>query len=344
LCAIPRSGRIAVIRSKTASEATRDHRVACVVGDGLSVFEFGVACEVFGPYDPPLTDGGWYRLQVCAERPGPVSTEMGFSIDAPHGLGPLDRADTVVVAPVEHAEAVGTDVLKAIRRAHRRGARIVSLCTGAFVLAEAGLLDGRRATTHWMEADELATRWPSVTVDPGVLYVDDGDVLTSAGAAASIDLCLYLVRQDWGSEVANALAKQLVVSPHRDGGQAQYIEAPVPKVADSDLLGASFEWMQQNLHRDIDIATLAGLSSMSARSFARTFRARTGTTPYQWVIRQRLLLAQQLLETTDLSVDVVATRSGFGSAINLRKHFQRGLHTTPQTYRRSFREQRQRAS
>lgn len=296
-----------------------------------------MACEVFGLPRPQLTGNGWYRFQVCAARPGKVTTQVGVPLEVAHGLGPLARADTVLVAPVEHPEQVEPEALRAIRRAHDRGARVVSLCTGAFILAIAGLLDGRRATTHWMYTDELVSGWPAVSVDPGVLYVVDDNVMTSAGSAASIDLCLHLVRQDWGTEVANALAKRLVVAPHRDGGQAQYIEMPVPETDNTDQFADTLCFIQQHLDEDLNVGTLASMTSMSPRNFARLFRARTGTTPYQWIIRQRLLLARRLLETTDLSVDVIASKSGFGSAITLRKQFQQGLRTTPHGYRRSFR-------
>ncbi len=230
-------------------------------------------------------------------------------------------------------------MIHAVRRAHRRGARIVSLCTGAFVLAEAGLLAGRRVTTHWAECGELARRHPDVVVDPDVLYVDDDDVLTSAGSAASIDLCLHVVRKDHGAEVATALARQLVVPPYRDGGQAQYIETPIPPTVETDLFADTIAWVQSNLDEPITVAELAERSAMSRRTFARRFLATTGTSPYQWLLRQRLQLAQRLLETTDLPVELVARRSGMVNAGNLRKHFSRAVLTTPQQYRRTFRHQ-----
>jgi len=276
-------------------------------------------------------------MQLCAARPGPVTVDPGLTLDVPHGLEPVARAQTVVVPPTSRPDDVDPAVLQALVRAHRRGARIMSLCTGAFVLAAAGLLDGRRATTHWMDADELVRRHPRVTVDPDVLYVDEGSVLTSAGVAASIDLCLYVVRQDWGSEAANSVAKRLVVAPHRDGGQAQYIEAPVPVVPDADPLGASMAWATAHLDHDVTVTVLARRAAVSPRTFARLFLARTGTTPYRWVTRQRVVLAQRLLESTDLPVEVVAARSGLGSGVNLRKHFQAVLRTTPLAYRRAFR-------
>jgi transcriptional regulator GlxA family with amidase domain len=232
-------------------------------------------------------------------------------------------------------------MLRAIRRAHARGARIISLCTGAAILAEAGLLDGRRATTHWAECEAMARRFPSVTLDPGVLYVDDGDILTSAGSAASIDLCLHVVRQDLGADVATRIARELVVPPYRDGGQAQYIETPLPPfadAADTDLFGETMAWVQAHVDEPVTVEDLAQRSAMSRRTFARRFAASTGTTPYQWLLQQRLQRAQRLLETTGLSVDAVAARSGFQNAGNLRKHFSTALRTTPHAYRRAFRE------
>jgi transcriptional regulator GlxA family with amidase domain len=212
----------------------------------------------------------------------------------------------------------------------------VSLCTGAFALAAAGLLDGRRATTHWTECGALARQHPRVTVDPGVLFVDEGDILTSAGSAASIDLCLHVVRQDYGTEIATQLARQLVVPPQREGGQAQYIDAPMPVLGHSSLFAGTVDWLQEHLDEPITVEDLATRAAMSPRTFARRFLASTGTTPYQWLIQQRIQLAQRLLETSDLPVDSVAEKSGFCTAANLRKHFSRAVHTSPQAYRRTF--------
>jgi len=232
---------------------------------------------------------------------------------------------------------VPAEVLQALRQAHERGARILSLCTGAFVLAAAGLLAGRRATTHWSECAELARQYPDVLVDPAVLYVDDGDIMTSAGSAASIDLCLHVVRQDYGAAVAARLARQLVVPPYRDGGQAQYIDAPLPAIDGADLFTDTLAWMQQHLDLPLTVDDLASRSAMSRRTFARRFCAATGTTPYQWLLRQRLQLAQRLLETSDMPVDSIALRAGFSTAANLRKHFGRRVRTSPQAYRHTFR-------
>lgn len=308
--------------------------VAVVVFDGVTLFELGVACDVFGASSP---GGAGYRLSVCSAGSASVTLEAGLRLAVPCGLERLRRADTVVVPPTDALERVPVAALDALTDAHRRGCRIVSLCTGAFVLAEAGLLDGRRATTHWTECEELASRYPGVSVDPGVLYVDEGDILTSAGSAASIDLCLHVVRCDYGSEAATRIARQLVVPPQRDGGQAQFIETPVPGTETSTLFADCMEWVQEHLDEALTVGELAARSAMSPRTFARRFVATTGTTPHQWLQRQRVTLAQRLLETSDVPVDVVARRSGFRTAGNLRKYFGRALHTSPQAYRRAFR-------
>jgi AraC family transcriptional regulator, transcriptional activator FtrA len=321
---------------KTANLAGA-HQVVLVAYDGLAMFEFGVAFDVFGADWSHDLGVPWYRFEVCAANPPTVTIEGGYQLHVPSGLSALDHADTVLVPPTESADQVPDEVLEALQRAHRRGARIVSLCTGAFVAAAAGLLSGRHATTHWSECAELARRYPDVKVDPAVLYVDGGDVMTSAGSAASIDLCLHLIRQDYGAEVAARLARQLVVPPYRDGGQAQYIDAPLPAVEGADLFTGTLAWMQANLDLPLTVDDLANRSAMSTRTFARRFSAATGTTPYQWLLRQRLQLAQRLLETSDMPVDSIAHKTGFVTAANLRKHFGRHVRTTPQAYRRTFR-------
>ena len=310
--------------------------MAIVVYDGVGMFELGVACDVFGTND--LADLGlpWYRLFVCSAGGAPVTADGGLRIHPPFGLERTRRVDTVVVLPTDRLDEVPAEVFDALRRAHARGCRIISLCTGAFVLAEAGLLEGRRATTHWTECDDLARNYTDVQVDPGVLYVDEGDILTSAGSAASIDLCLHVVRGDYGSEIATQLARQLVVPPQRDGGQAQYIDAPLPTLDSSSLFADTIAWVQGHLDEPLTVSDLAARSAMSPRTFARQFVAVTGTTPHQWLQRQRVHLAQRLLETTDLSVESVAVGSGFCTAGNLRKHFSRIMHTSPQAYRRTF--------
>jgi AraC family transcriptional regulator, transcriptional activator FtrA len=322
------------MQSKTATLATQSHVVAVLVYDGLAMFEFAAACETFGAR---IGDAApHYELLICSAAPS-VTTDLGLTLQVEHGLDVLGRADTLVVPPCDSEDAVTDEVLDAIRNAHERGVRILSLCTGAFLLAAAGLLDGRAATTHWSVCAELSRRYPSVQVDPDVLYVDGGDILTSAGSAASIDLSLYVIRQDHGAEVANQIARELVVPPFRDGGQAQYIQQPLPELGADDLFVATIAWMQANLDQPLSIIDLARRSAMSRRTFARRFAASTGSTPYQWLLRQRLQLAQQLLETSDLSIDSVAERSGFVNAGNLRKHFSRHVRTTPQAYRHTFR-------
>ena len=315
----------------------RVHRVATVVDRKVAMFEVAVPCEVFGIDRPELADP-WYSHVICTPEPGRIDTGQGAALDVRHGLEELARADTIVVVPPWLHDQPHSGLLDALRGAHRRGARIVSVCSGAFVLAAAGLLDGRRATTHWMHAEEMATRYPRVIVDPRVLYVADEDVMTSAGTAAGIDLCLHLVRLDHGAEVANAVARRMVVPPHRDGGQAQYVEAPVPASDGDDPIGSVLGWMLQHLDHDLAVEDLARRAAMSPRTFARRFRAATGTTPHQWILGQRVLLAQRLLETTDEPVERVASRSGFGSAAGLRAHFQRAVSASPLSYRRTFRQ------
>jgi transcriptional regulator GlxA family with amidase domain len=235
------------------------------------------------------------------------------------------------------ADEPSAELLEAVRTAHARGARILSFCSGAFLLARAGLLDGRRATTHWMFADQLAERFPSVEVEPDVLYVVDGNVMTSAGTAAAIDLCLHVVRSDHGADVANAVARRMVVPPHRDGGQAQFIQAPVPTLAEvDDPFRVTLDWALEHLDEPLTVEVLARRAAMSPRTFARRFVAITGTTPLQWLLRQRVLHAQRLLETTDQPIEWVASRCGFGTAAGMRIHFQRFVGTSPMAYRRTF--------
>ena len=317
----------------------KPHTVVAVVGDDIAPFELGVACEVFGIDRSYLADP-WYRWIVAAADPPPLRTGSGFTIDTPHGLEAVEDADTVIIpAWGSVKQPPADDVLDALRAASDRGARMLSVCSGAFVLAYAGLLDGKRCTTHWMYAEDLANRFPEAKVDADVLYVVDGDVMTSAGTAAGIDLCLHVVRLDHGAEVANALARRMVVPPHRDGGQAQYVEAPVPDTPEDDPLGDTLTWAVTHLDRDLPVETLARRAAMSPRTFARRFRAVTGTTPHQWLLRQRVLHAQRLLESTNEPVERIATRCGFGSAAALRAHFGRMVGTSPLAYRRTFAEE-----
>jgi AraC family transcriptional activator FtrA len=318
-------------------------RVAVLVQDGLSPFEFGVACEIFG-FDRSHLGVPWYEMVVAAPTAGPVMTQVGVSIHAPAGLEALRGAHTIIVPPVETTDpgegdgCAGADerTLEALRAAHRRGARVASLCTGAFVLARAGLLDGRRATTHWTSADRLAAEFPEIEVDPKVLYIDEGDILTSAGSAASIDLCLHIVRTDFGAQVANAVARTLVVQPHRDGGQAQFVDAPIPSHDGEDLLVRVLDWACEHLDESLTVQTLSARAAMSSRTFARRFKEVTGTTPHRWLTRQRVRLAQRLLETTEYTIDHIAGICGMGTAANLRLHFDAEVGVAPGAYRRTF--------
>ena len=312
------------------------HAVAVLVHDGVTAFELGVACDVFGSDGAMAAGRPWYRLFVCGVTSGPVSTDGPFQILPAHGLEQVRQAGTVIVLPAASPGQVPAELPAILRQAHARGSRIVSLCTGAFALGAAGLLDGRRVTTHWEDCAELARQYPLAAVDPGVLFTDEGDILTSAGSAASIDLCLHIVRTDYGTAVATQVARQLVVPPQRDGGQAQYIDAPMPELDGSGLFASTLEWLQGHLDEPVSIEDLAARCAMSPRTFARRFLASTGTTPYRWLLRQRVQLAQRLLETSDLPVGQVARASGFSTAANLRKHFGQTVRTSPQAYRRAF--------
>jgi AraC family transcriptional regulator, transcriptional activator FtrA len=312
--------------------------VAIVVYDGVALFELAAANDVFGTDITTASGQPLYQVLICGPEES-VMTEAGFRMEVPHTLDALDRAQTVVVLPTLFPDSVPAKVLDALRLARSRGQRLMSLCTGAAVLAAAGLLDGHTATTHWSECADLARRYPQVTVDPGVLYVDEGDLLTSAGSAASLDLCLHVLQRDYGTQVATRVARDLVIPLHRPGGQAQYIETPLPESGDKDdLFTDTLSWLQAHLDQEVTVADLAARAAMSTRTFARRFPASTGTTPLTWILRERVRLAQRLLETTDLPVDAIAGKTGFGTADNLRKHFGRMLHTTPQAYRRTFRD------
>lgn len=321
---------------RTAASPTQD-TVAVVAFDGISPFHLSVPCLVFGEDRTP--EGAHrYRVVVCGVQPGPLRTSAGFRIDVAQGLAVLRRAQIIVVpswrddlAPAPQA------LLAALRAAHRRGARIVGLCLGAFVLAESGLLDGRAATTHWALAQEFARRFPQVVPRPEVLYVEEGTVLTSAGTAAGIDCCLHLLRQQHGAEAANRAARRMVVAPHRQGGQAQYIQQPVAPSARGDRLAPLLQWLGEHLHETHTLQALAERAVMSPRTFTRRFRQATGTTVGQWLQNQRVALAQRLLEGGDASIEAVAVQAGFGSAVSLRQHFAATVGIAPSAYRRQFR-------
>jgi transcriptional regulator GlxA family with amidase domain len=314
--------------------------VAAVVLNGFAPFELGVACEVFGV---DRTDDGLpaYDFAVVAGEPGPLRSEVGFTLQADAGLERLRTADLVIIPAHADRRGLASDwpeaLLAALRDAVGRGSRLLSICSGAFILGAAGLLDGRSCTTHWRQARALAAMYPDAKVDPTVLYVDEGQIITSAGTAAGIDACLYLVRQEQGGRIANAIARRMVIPPQRDGGQAQFVERPVAEPA-CDTLAEVLEWMMRNLDRQISVGQLAELAAMSPRTFARRFVQETGTTPQRWLIGQRILLAEQLLEDSDLTVDAIADRAGFGNATALRHHFRAWRATTPHAYRRLFQE------
>ena len=315
--------------------AYQPHRVVVVAFDGMAPFELGIVVEVFGLARPEL-GVPWYELTVCSPDPSPLRAVGGIALVADHGTEALAVADTVIVpAWPRPGEPVQDDLLAALRGAHARGARVVSICSGAFVLAAAGLLDGRRAATHWRYADALRREHPAVEVDDAVLYVDDGDVLTSAGSAAGIDLCLHIVRGDHGSAIANQVARRLVVSPHRDGGQAQFIDRPVPD-ADDDRLQAAMAWALEHLGEPVTVSDLAGRAFMSARTFTRQFRRATGSSPMAWLIEQRVRASMTLLETTDQPVEWVGAAAGFAAPASFRRHFRRVAGVSPSRYRRSF--------
>lgn len=309
-------------------------RVAVVVDDGVSPFEVAVACEVFGM---DRTEDGVPHVEfsVCSPRPGPIQVLSGFTMQAPHRLDPLRRADLIIVPAMGVDYRPPSELVDELRAALDRGARIATLCSGAFLLAHAGLLDGRRVTTHWRYAKKLAEDFPEVDVVPDVLFVEDGPIATSAGTSAGIDLCLHLVREAHGPAVANKIARRMVVPPHRDGGQAQFIEAPVAD-RECESLEPVLDWARQNLAVDLSVEHLAEKALMSSRTFARRFRAETGTTPHRWVTQQRLSLAEQLLEAGTLSVEEVATSCGFSSSTVLRHHFRRVRGTPPSSFRRAF--------
>jgi transcriptional regulator GlxA family with amidase domain len=302
-------------------------RVAVLALPEVVLFDLATPCQLLARH---------YRVEPCTPVPGLVPTTSGFPLHVEHGLEALERADMLIVPGLDPAAwPPDPAVLDALRAAHARGARAASICTGAFVLAAAGLLDGRPATTHWRYAARLAELYPAVRVEPDVLYVDDGDVLTSAGVAAGIDLCLHLVRRDRGAAAANAVARQTVVAPHRSGGQAQFIERPVP-TDDGGSLEATRAWALERLEQPLTVAQLARHACCSERTFMRRFQAEVGTTPLRWLHAQRVDHARRLLEQSDLPVELVAQRCGFGSAAVLRQHFRRATASTPTAYRRTF--------
>jgi AraC family transcriptional regulator, transcriptional activator FtrA len=341
----PGAGRRASDRNDTCrydpvmSDRNRSHHVSVLAYEGLAPFELGVAAEVFALARPELDVDWWYEFSVCAERPGLLPAVGGFGLAVEHGLEELERADTVILpgTPDVHGDP-SPALLAALRSAHARGARMVSICSGAFLLAAAGLLDGRQAATHWRYAGLLARRYPRVQVAADVLYVDDDDVLTSAGTAAGIDLCLHLVRRDHGAEVANRVARRMVVAAHRDGGQAQFIDAPVATRPDDDPVASAMEWALGQLPERIGVDELARRAHLSPRQFSRRFRAATGASPGAWLLRRRLDAALPLLESSDEPVERVAARVGFPTPAAFRRHFARAYGVPPSAWRRAFAE------
>ncbi|WP_426187350.1 GlxA family transcriptional regulator [Microbacterium sp. TWP3-1-2b2] len=310
--------------------------VACIIQDGFAPFEFGVACEAFGL---DRTDDGVpnFDFRVVTADPGKVTSKIGFSINVEDDLSFAYEADLVIVCPIPRKWWGATDprILDVVRDAEARGAWLLTICSGSFVIAQAGVLDGRRATTHWMYADEMKAMFPEVDVDPDVLFVQDGRIITSAGTAAGLDACLHLLRQEIGAELTNRVARRMVVPPQRDGGQAQYIDRPLP-VVQSDSLVTVTDWAIGNLREELTVDQLASRAHMSPRTFARRFKAEHGATPAAWLARQRIIHAQRLLERSDLGLDAIAVECGFGSAAVLRQNFARVLATTPTAYRAKF--------
>lgn len=313
------------------------HRVAAYAFDGIASFELGVAVEVFALPRPELDVPWWYEFALFAEAPGRLDAVGGFGLDVPHGLEALDDAQTVILlgSPDVHGDP-SPALLDALRAAHARGARLLSICSGAFVLAATGLLDGRTATTHWRYADLLAARYPAVDVDPRVLYVDGDDVLTSAGTAAGIDLCLHLVRRDHGADVANRVAKRMVVPPHRTGDQAQYVDAPVAPRPLDDPVAVTMQWALERLDERIGVPEMARAAHLSTRSLTRRFAAATGSSPARWLLEQRIAASVALLERTDTPVEDVGALVGIPSAAAFRRHFARIMGVPPSVYRRTF--------
>ncbi|MFD1828614.1 GlxA family transcriptional regulator [Streptomyces desertarenae] len=316
------------------------HRVAVLVRDGLLPLELGIPHRIMGKARSAAGEP-LYEVLTCAAEPGEVRTDADFTVRVEHGPEALAEADTVIVpAAHERDESyTGGRLPPALADAFARirpGTRTASICTGAFVLAAAGLLDGRRATTHWSACERLKRLYPAVAVDPDVLYVDEGDVLTSAGVASGIDLCLHMVRTDHGAAVANDVARRTVVPPHRDGGQAQFVRRPVPE-PQLHTTSAAREWALRNLEHPVSLREMAERESMSVRTFTRRFREEVGTSPQRWLVRQRVERARHLLESSDLPVDRVAREAGFGTAASLRQHFHSALGVSPGTYRRTFR-------
>ncbi len=318
------------------NEQSNSPLVVALAYEGLCTFEFGIAVEVFG-LDRPEMGSSWYRFAVAGYEPGPMRAAGGVRIMTDGDLHLMADANIVIIPGWRDVESeVPRDLLDAVREAHHRGARILSICSGVFVLAAAGLLNGRKATTHWRYTDALAARYPKIEVKPDVLYVDEGDVLTSAGSAAGLDLCLHVVRRDYGTRAVNAVARRLVVQPHRDGGQAQFITNAVPSAYESGRIGPLLDFLRENLASGHSLEDLAKRVGMSKRTFSRRFDAATGTSPARWLLEVRVGRARDLLEETDLPIESVAESVGFKSSTLLRHHFRQQFSITPIAYRAAF--------
>jgi AraC family transcriptional activator FtrA len=325
------------IMPNSSPQQTKGPLVAALAYDGLCTFEFGIAYEVFGLPRPEMGED-WYRFSVCAIEPGPLRAAGGLTVAVDKGLEVLDEADLIVVPGWRAIDApVPAPLGAALRAAHQRGARIMSLCSGVAVLAGSGLLANRRATTHWRYVASIAARYPDIRLDADVLYMDEGSLLTAAGSAAGIDLCLHVVRGDFGVEAANSVARRLVVPPHREGGQAQFIAAPVPQQREGLRLGPLIEWMRERLCEEQSIRMLAERAGMSMRTFQRRFEAATGDSVGEWLVKERVRLARELLEKRfSSSLDDIAIACGFGTQATLRHHFRKRLGTSPAAYRKTF--------
>ena len=320
----------------------KKHLVVVLAYDRLCTFEFGCAVELFALERPEL-GVEWYQFAVCAIEPGPIRAAGGITISAPHDPALLAQADTIVIPGWRDAdEAPPPALLQQLRDAHARGGRLCSICSGVFILAAAGLLDGQRATTHWRYADKLARRYPAIDVQPDDLYVDGGQVITSAGSAAGLDMLLHLVRRDYGAHVGNLVAQRLVVPPHREGGQAQYLPRPMAH-DEKGRLSRLMDWIRSHPAERHSVASMAARAAMSVRTLQRQFQDATGFGPVEWVTRERIAIVKDLLETSELPLAVLAEKAGFGSEESLRHHFRRLTLTTPAAYRRQFSEAREQA-
>lgn len=310
--------------------------VAILAFDRISPFHLSVPCAIFGE-DPSGQCPVKFNVKVCSLEEGTLSTSVGFRVETPYGLKELAQAAIVIVPSWRDIHEIPPKrMLNALRRAHQRGAMIVGLCLGTYVLAAAGLLDGLEATTHWYCAADLAARYPAIKVNPDVLYLDQGTIITSAGSASAIDCCLHILRRNYGAAMANYKARRMVVSPHRQGGQAQFIEMPISDLSNTDHFASVLEWCQKNLHKSLNLDMLAQRACMTRRTFTRRFKQVMGESVGEWLLNQRLLLAQHLLETSTKPIEVIAEKVGFGSAVSLRQHFNRKFQISPSQYRREF--------